>query len=196
MRVMSRSLLIVLAVAGLALAACGSRTTTGSASATGTPILASFAPDSRNVVQVAVQDRRPVDQVELLAPDGRVYLAHTITRDQLVDTYDRYGYTRGYPPGYYEYPYGPRMGVGVGVFGGSSGRIGTSIGLGFPLGGGGTVEREVGYKSIARIPIDDMGFYAATWRQWRMRISFAEPAGGARYIEIEAPPPPSAQPPR
>jgi hypothetical protein len=176
----------------LALAACGPRTTTGSASAAGTPILASFAPSTLNVVQIAVQDRRPVEQVELIAPDGRVYVAQTITRDQIVDVYDRYGYTRGYPPGYYEYPYGPR--VGVGVFGGTSGRFGTSVGIGVPLGGYDTVERAVGYKSIARIPIDDMAFYEATWQQWRTRISFDEPGGGNRYIEIEAPAPPRRVP--
>jgi hypothetical protein len=189
---MSRFLLMVVGAAGLALAACGGpRTTTGTAAAAGTPILASFAPNTTNVVQVAVQDRRPVEQVELFAPDGRVYVAQTITRDQLVEVYDRYGYTRGYPPGYYEYP---RAGIGVGVFGGSSGRVGTSVGIGIPLGGYDTVEREVGYKSIARIPVDDMGFYQATWQQWRMRISFAEPAGGRRYIEVEAPPPPRPVP--
>jgi hypothetical protein len=192
---MSRLLLVAVGAAALALAACGGpRTTTGSGSAAGTPILASFAPNSTNVVQVSVQDRRPVDQVELIAPDGRVYLAQTVTRDQVVETYDRYGYTRGYPPGYSEYPYGPRAGVGVGVFGGSSGGFGTSIGLGFPLGGRSTVEREIGYKSVARIPIDDMAYYGATWQQWKTRIRFAEPEGGARFIEIEAPPPPRIVP--
>lgn len=190
---MSRIFLLALAVAGLTLAGC-TRTTTGSTAVGGTPIVASFAPNTTNVVQVAVEDRRPVEQVELIAPNGRVYVAQTITRDQLVDVYDRYGYARGYPPGYSEYPYGPRAGVGVGVFGGSSGRVGTSIGLGFPLGGYDTVERQVGYKSIARIPVDDMGFYQATWQKWRMRIRFNEPGGGNRFIEIEAPPPPRPVP--
>lgn len=193
MRAMSRFMLLAVGAAALTLAACGGpRTTTGTASETGTPILARFAPNTTNVVLVAVQDRRPVDQVELIAPDGRVYLAQTITRDQIVESYDRYGYTRGYPSGYSEYPYGPRVGVGVGVFGGSHSGVGTSIGLGFPLGGSRTVERAVGYKSVARIPLDDMAYYEATWQQWRTRIRFAEPEGGARFIEIEAPPPPRA----
>jgi hypothetical protein len=39
-----------------------------------------------------------------------------------------------------------------------------------------------------------MGFYEATWQQWRARISFDEPGGGNRYIEVEAPPPPRAMP--
>jgi hypothetical protein len=190
---MARVPLLAAVAAALALAACGGpRTTTGTASELGTPIMARFAPNTTDVVLVSVQDRRPVDQVELIAPDGRVYLAQTITRDQIVESYDRYGYTRGYPSGYSDYPYGPRLGVGVGVFGGSSGGIGTSVGLGFPIGGRSTVEREVGYKSLARIPIDDMAYYEATWTQWRTRIRFAEPEGGARFIEIEAPPPPRA----
>ena len=38
-------------------------------------------------VKVSILDREPAEQVELVGPDGRVYAASQITRDQLVERF-------------------------------------------------------------------------------------------------------------
>jgi hypothetical protein len=187
---------LVLCAAFLALAACsGQSGVSGTGSPGGTPILAGFVPNSGNLLQVMVEDRSPVEQVELIGPDGRVYVAQTVTRDPIIYDQDRYGYTRGYPPGYYQSP----LNVGVGGFSTSTGHSGVGLGFGLGFAGNGydTVQREVAVKSIAQIAVADMAYYTETWQQWRARIRLAEPGGGARYIEIPAPQPPtvSALPP-
>src|SRR3546814_5418845 len=94
------------------------------------PVTASFVAEETDIVEVRVTDEQPVEAAELVGPDGRVYRAHQILRDRIVE--DRGGTFSN-------------LGIGVGVTGGSSSRIGTSIGLGLPLGGlGGAPEEPEG----------------------------------------------------
>lgn len=164
-----------LLLSGLLLAACaGDR---GDEPAFRTPVTAGFAAGETDIVEVRVTDEQPVEVAELVGPDGRVYVAHQILRDRLVE--ERGGVV-------------PNVGIGVGVAGGSRSRIGTSIGLGFPLGGfgGGADEAEV--LSRARIRVDDMVAYRADWQDWKVRIQFGTPEAGLRFMEVPAPAPPPA----
>ena len=161
-------------LSGLLLAACaGDR----SEQAFKTPVTASFAADEADIVEVRVTDEQPVEVVELIGPDGRVYTAHQILRDRLVE--ERGGIV-------------PNLGIGVGVTGGSSSRIGTSIGLGFPLGGFGGTADEPEVLSRARIRIEDMAAYRTDWQNWKVRIQFGTTEAGPRFMEIPAPSPPPA----
>ncbi|MBX6323398.1 MAG: hypothetical protein IRY94_16360 [Rhodospirillaceae bacterium] len=176
------SRLFLAAALALALAGCASGEMRGTGPA-GTPLLAGFVPGSANVVQVTVEDREPVDRVELVGPDGRTYAAPTVEHSQILYDQDRYGYTRGYRPGYYNPPYDLR----VGAFGSSAGHVAGGVGFGIPFyGADETIQRPVGVKSLARITVDDMNAYEAGWQQWRTRIRFAD----GRVIEIPAPAPP------
>ncbi len=171
----------------LLLAGCAGGEVRGTGSPTGTPMLAGFLPGSPDVVQVAVEDRAPVEGVELVGPGGRVYAALAVQHGDILYDQDRYGYTRGYQPGYYNPPYDLR----VGAFGSSAGHVGGGVGIGIPFyGADETIQRPVAVKSLARITVEDMDAYKATWQQWRTRIRFA----GGRMIEIPAPPPPVPAP--
>ncbi len=45
-------------------------------------LVAGFLAATPDVIELRVTDRQPVDKVELLAPGGRVYLAHRIDREK------------------------------------------------------------------------------------------------------------------
>lgn len=138
------------------------------------PVAAYFSEQAVDVIEVRVADRQPVDKVELFAPDGRIFLAHRIDREKEAAG----GGAR------------PSFGLGVGVFGGSSTRVGTSIGLGFPLGGIEQPYREPGYTSLAAVRVSDMAAYRADWQRWVLRIRLGTPETSFRFMEIPAPRPP------
>ncbi|WP_119461517.1 hypothetical protein [Rhodospirillaceae bacterium SYSU D60014] len=142
------------------------------------PVTASFVAEEADVVEVRVTDEQPVEAVELVGPDGRVYRAHQILRDRIVE--ERGGALSN-------------LGIGVGVTGGSSSRIGTSIGLGFPLGGFGGAADEPEVLSRARIQIEDMAAYRADWQDWTVRIQLGTSETGLRFMEVPAPSPPPAE---
>jgi hypothetical protein len=178
---MHRLRLLAFAAISLGLAAC-----TGSGgSPGGTPILVGFVPGSGNLVQVTAEDIWPADRVELVGPAGQVYAASEVSTSPLTYRQDRYGYTRGYLPGYYDTP----RKVGVGAFGAATGHTGGVLG-GRDYGVYDTVERQRAVKSMARIAVADMAAYKATWQDWRTRIRFRDSLGATRTVEIEAPPPP------
>ena len=145
------------------------------------PVVTSFAGSEQDTVKVQVTDPQPVTRVELLAPDGRILLAHQIDRERLT----RQG------GGYYGQPT-----VGVGVGGGSGGccwgsggGVGVGLGFGFPLGDA----REPDYgpgavASTALVHVPDMAAYRAQWQQWKVRIYLGEGAG-ERMVEVAAPQP-------
>lgn len=142
------------------------------------PVTTSFAADAADTIEVMVTAERPVESAELAAPDGRVYPAYQILRDRVVE--ERGG------------GFLPSLGIGVGVFGGSSTRVGTNVGVGFPLGGigGGGSEAEV--TSRARIRVEDMEAYRAGWQDWTVRLQLGKSETGLRLMEVPAPPPPPA----
>ncbi len=153
------------------LAACSSGGGSGGIAQTAN---ASFAPGAPDVLEVRLTDRLPLESAQLVAPDGRFFPAREIERDRIVEQYPR-----------------AAPGFGVGVFGGSSGHVGTSVGVGFPIGGYGSGPRETRVQSLARIPVGDMAGYRAGWQHWKIRLQVGTPeAGNARTMEIPAPRPP------
>lgn len=136
------------------------------------PVEARFAAASADQIEVTVKDRQPVETAELVAPDGAVTEAHQIDRNKTVE--------RGYEPA---------PSVGVGVFGGSSGRIGTSVGIGFPLfGSSASAEPVIDSRVLIRVP--DMAAYRQRWPDYRLRLRLGTTDTNRRVMEIPAPRPP------
>ena len=123
------------------------------------PVAARFAAASADSIEVTVKDPQPVETAELVAPDGAATEAYQIDRSKTV-----------------EEGYRPAPSVGVGVFGGSSGNIGTSIGIGFPLFGDSAPPRDPVIDSRVLIRVPDMTAYRAGWY-----------AGAAPYYHPYAP---------
>ena len=81
--------------------------------------------------------------------------------------------------------------VGVGVTGGSSSRIGTGIGIGFPLfgsgGGDGVTTTVTASRVLIRVP--DLTAYGATWQSSKLHIELDDGVT-RRVMELLPPPPP------
>ena len=137
------------------------------------PVAARFVADMADVIEVEISDRQPVDQVELLAPDGRVIPAYQILRETAVEA-----------------GVGLRPSIGVGVSGGSSSRVGVGVGIGFPIGGFERPADAPRVRSLARLRVPDMAAYRAAWPHWVLRIRLGTPEAGLRFMEIPAPRPP------
>lgn len=137
------------------------------------PVNAQFASQalSEDRVEVTAIDRQAMESAELVAPDGTAIAAYQIDRNRTVVDGD-----------------GPRPSVGVGVFGGSSGHIGTSVGIGFPLFGADDPDEPV-IDSRALIRVPDMAAYRAVWQTYRVRLRFGPPEN-ERVMELPAPRPP------
>ncbi len=158
----------------LLLAGCASEDGGGRRAVSPPPVTAGFLAETPDVIELSVIDRQPVDKVELLAPDGRIFLAHRIDREKT--TRDSRA--------------GGGLGVGVGVFGGSSTKVGTSFGIGFPLGGVEAPPTAPHYESVALVRVEDMAGYRSSWPRWVLRIRLGTPETSFRSIEIPAPRPP------
>ena len=155
----------------LALAACSGDRDDGISS----PVAARFIPGGADAPQIEIEvtDRQAVETAELVAPDGAVTSAHQINRDRIVE-----GGRGGASPS-----------VGVGVFGGSSGDIGTSIGIGIPIFGGyDPGDPAIDSRAVIRVP--DLAAYRAGWQQYRVRLRFGAAPENERVMEIPAPRPP------
>lgn len=129
-----------------------------------------------DVVVIEVQDRNNayrVERVELIAPDGRSTLASDITRERIT-------------PGGRSNDSG--VGIGVGGSGGSSSMGNVGVLFDIPLGRGGRAD-PIGSeaRSTARIPLANAAAYRANAGQWRVRISFSDPAGFNSTAVIPAP---------
>ena len=161
-------LLAALLLAALLLSACAD----GGGEIVSSPVQAAFAPGSGDHIAVTVADPQPVEAAELVAPDGSVTPADQIERSRTVE--------RGG---------GREPSIGVGVFGGSSGRIGTSVGINVPLGGIGAPDDPV-IDSRALIEVPDMDDYRARWTEYRVRLHLGTNAANRRVMEIPAPRPP------
>jgi hypothetical protein len=172
---------ILIMISAFLMAGCANNQ--GTAAQRGTPanpVVTSFSASEQDTVKVQVTDPQPVTRVELAAPDGRIYLAQQIDREQLT----RQG------GGYYGQPT-----VGVGVGGGSGGccwngsGVGVGLGFGFPLGDARqTDDYPVGVVSTALVHVPDMATYRAQWQQWKVRIYLGE-GGNERIVEVAAPQP-------
>ncbi|MFO1062174.1 MAG: hypothetical protein U1E53_35035 [Dongiaceae bacterium] len=184
-------------VAALLLAACGSdrppprsalqdlppaapqgSVTYGGPNQPGAPITAAFVPGYPPQIEVRIRDPQPAEAVALVTPDGRVLPAPRIETSRIYQGAGGDGSA----------PFLP--GIGLGIWGGSGGHVGTGIGIGLPLGGidyGPATEAVV---SVARLSPDDPAAYRATWPRWTIRIQLGNPATILRKVEIAAPRPP------
>jgi hypothetical protein len=144
----------------------------------GAPIAAAFVPGYPPQIEVRILDRQPAERVALVTPDGRVLPAPGIETSRV--------YQRSGGDGYF--PFYPSLGVGI--WGGSGGHVGTGFGIGLPLGGidyGPAGDEQV--VSVARLFPDDLAAYRATWQRWTIRIQIGTPATIVRKVEIAAPRP-------
>ena len=152
----------------LSLAACSGDEDRGISN----PVAARFAAESGDRIEVTVADPQPVETAELIAPDGGATAAYQIDRSKTVEEDGR-----------------AAPSVGVGVFGGSSGHIGTSIGIGIPIFGSGAPEDPV-IDSRVLILVPDMAAYRAHWTEYRLRLHLGTSDTNRRIMEIPAPRPP------
>ena len=141
-------------------------------------IVARFAPGGDvSVIEIVANETSALRQAELVAPTGQVIPAYSIdtVRSPQRETFQP----------------SPSMGVGVGI--GSSGRVGTGVGLSFPIGGLGTqTTTAVGQiASTALLRIPDPVFYRQTWRDWKLRLRFGDPPSDVRFVNLDAPAPPA-----
>lgn len=172
---MRKAILPILAV--LLLAACSNNGGGSGYGGTGDSRSATdahFLKDDPTVIEVNVRDPLPVTRVVLVDPTGAETPAHDIQRD--TQTYRSGGY-------------GASPSVGVGVFGGSSGRVGTGIGIGVPIFSSGQsgYDRTV-VDSTAKVRINNPVLYRTTWQDWKLRAELGE-GSTKRTIELAPPKP-------
>jgi hypothetical protein len=133
---------------------------------------------SAGTIETVVVDPLPVKAAHLALPDGRMIAPVGIDRDR-----EMYSDDTGSAPNF-----------GVGVSGGSSSRVSTGFGIGFPLfggGDGGGHHTASMTTSTLRFRIPDMNAYRADWQHWILHLDLDD---GANRRSIEtlppAPPPP------
>jgi hypothetical protein len=131
---------------------------------------AHFLADDPTVIEVTVRDPLPVARVVLTDPTGAETQAFDIQRDR--QTYRSGG--------------GAAPSMGVGVFGGSSGHVGTGVGIGFPLYSGQSGSTSAVVDSRAKVRIGNPVLYRSTWQSWKLR---AELDDGVTRRTIELAPP-------
>ena len=170
---MRRRILPILAA--LLLAACSSSNSGGGYGGTSSPYAtgAHFVTDDPTVIEVTVRDPLPVARVVLVDPTGAETEAFDLQRD--TQTYRSGG--------------APQPSMGVGVFGGSSGHVGTGIGIGIPIfssGPSNTASTVV--DSRARVRIANPVLYRTTWQSWKLRAELDD-GHNKRTIEMVPPKP-------
>jgi hypothetical protein len=115
-----------------------------------------------------------VSRVILIDPTGAETAAYDIQRD-----------TQTYHSG----NYGGSPSVGVGVFGGSSGHVGTGIGIGVPIfSSGPSNSSSVVVDSTAKVKISNPVLYRTSWQSWKLRVEFGD-GSNARTVEVVPPRP-------
>jgi len=167
---MRQKLIPVLAM--LLLAACSSSGGSGYGGSSPYASEAHFLSDDPTVIEVKVRDPLPVKRAVLVDPNGIETAAYDIQRDR--QTYSSNG--------------GLRPSVGVGVAGGSSGHIGTGIGIGFPIYSGGSGYRSEVTESTAKVKISNPVLYRNSWQSWKLRVDL-EDGANKRTIELVPPKP-------
>jgi hypothetical protein len=122
-----------------------------------------------NVLQVVVRDPKPVRGARLVAPDGTVTEASTISTDRV---FDSGGYANS------------SVGFGVGGFiGRPGGGFGTGVGAGAPLTSG---EPQTESVATASIPVGAPEAYRRNWQQYRIEVLIGDPPA---ILSLSAPAP-------
>jgi hypothetical protein len=141
----------------------------------GTPVgpttHADFIPGS-NVIQVIVNDPRPVRSVQLVFPTGEAIPAAQLHTERTIS------------PGSAS---GPSIGLGVGrsTWSGGSG-VGSSVGIGMPLGGSAPATTQS--ITTGTIAIADPDGYRQNWQSLRIEVQIGDPPS---LLTLSAPPPPA-----
>ncbi|HET6159426.1 MAG TPA: hypothetical protein VFE34_13855 [Dongiaceae bacterium] len=134
---------------------------------------AHFLADDPTVIELTIRDPLPASRVLLIDPTGAQTAAFDIQRDKQI----------------YHSDTGPRPNVGVGVFGGSSGHIGTGVGIGFPIFSSGQSNyTSAVVDSTAKVKISNPVLYRESWQRWKLRVELGEGAN-TRTIEMVPPKP-------
>jgi hypothetical protein len=172
---MPSKILSILAV--ILLAACSSNNPGGSgyggAGSTPYSTNAHFLTGDPTVIELTVRDPLPVARVFLVDPTGAQTEAFDIQQDRQI----------------YRSDSGPRPSVGVGVSGGSSGHIGTGIGIGFPIFSSGQPNQTSAVvDSRAKVKISNAVLYRETWQRWKLRVELDD-GQNSRTIEMVPPKP-------
>ncbi|HEV8389721.1 MAG TPA: hypothetical protein VGQ35_07750 [Dongiaceae bacterium] len=178
---MRRAILPILTM--LLLAACSSSSNQGGGSGYGgvgssggdTPYStnAHFLADDPTVIELTLRDPLPVARMFLVDPTGAQTAAFDIQRDKQI----------------YHSDGGPRPSVGVGVFGGSSGHVGTGVGIGFPIFSSGQSNyTSAVVESTAKVKIGNPVLYRTSWQSWKLRVEL-EDGPNKRTIEMVPPKP-------
>lgn len=134
-----------------------------------------------DIVTVELRDANNhyrVEQVELVGPNGITVAASDINRE-----------TNRASGNFRSYGGGPS--VGVGGWGGSRGGGGFGVGLGFPLGGRSTTDRQPppGTITTARVRLPDPAFYRQTVENWIIRVTTTDHGNQSSVAVIPAPKP-------
>lgn len=132
---------------------------------------AHFLASDPTVIELTVRDPLPAARVFLIDPSGQQTAAFDIQRDRRI----------------YQSDGGPRPSVGIGVGGGSSGRVSTGIGIGFPIfSSGGANQTSSVIDSTAKVRIGNPVLYRTTWQSWKLRVELDD---GVNKRVIETLPP-------
>jgi hypothetical protein len=166
---------VLLATAAFALASCYSGGSSGPSAPRQQSVTGYFSATERGVIQVDVTDPLPVAAASLIGPDGTAVAAYQIDRDREV----------------YRSDGSIQPSVGVGVTGGSSSRIGTGIGIGFPLFGSGDGTGVTAAVTASRvlIRVPDLAVYGTSWQRSKLHIELDDGVTH-RVMELLPPPPP------
>lgn len=129
--------------------------------------------DDPTVIELTVRDPLPAARVFLIDPTGAETAAFDIQRDKQI----------------YRSDAGPQPSVGVGVFGGSSGHIGTGVGIGFPIFSSGQPNyTSAVVDSTAKVKIGNPVLYRESWQHWKIRVELDD-GHNSRTLEMVPPKP-------
>lgn len=174
--VMQKLLTVILIAAALLPAACS--TQRGGGGGYGSTVSvpygaeAHFLAEDATVIEVTIRDPLPAARAFLIDPNGVETAAFEIQRDKRI----------------YQSDGGAQPSIGVGVGGGSSGRVSTGIGIGFPIFSSGPSQTSAVFDSRAKVRISNPVLYRATWQSWKLRVELDDGVS-KRVIETLPPKP-------
>ncbi|MDB5406418.1 MAG: hypothetical protein JWL84_1330 [Rhodospirillales bacterium] len=159
-------------------------------------VVARFAPGGEvSVIEVSVDDPRPLRRAELVGPGGVIVPADSIDAGSAPSLQDRVfqqsAPERPFAPPPNEPGSGNTGGVGIG------GGFGFGMGAGLPMpltgaeGNGGQLPDPGQVHSTALLRLPDPLGYRLEWQQWQVRVQVGDPPN-ANIVVLPAPQPPAS----